>query len=306
MKRKLIILATTLLLSLSLVGCSALSETISSITENSIDVTYGLETNSFDQYMTDEGNSTIVNAAIALASTVEVTVDIEYSYTATQFNPFSGGSTQTITDSATSVATAFFINDDGYLMTNAHVVTLEDYESLNDFSYDAISMTINYADSSKTFDAEIIAYDQSLDLAIIKIDPTDIENIQYLSFYDLTDPNDVIYESDDAIKLYYGESVIAVGNANGYGLSVTEGIVSAPLRYFNEDGVITSAIQTDTAVNSGNSGGPLLNKYGYVVGIVSFKIVTDDTENIGYAIPSYVITSYIDSLDLNIDYTVVS
>ncbi|QWB96305.1 trypsin-like peptidase domain-containing protein [Mycoplasmatota bacterium] len=306
MKRKLFILATTLLLSLSLVGCSAIAETISTITDDSIDVTYGLDTNEFDQYISEDGNSTIVNSAIALASTVEVTVNIEYSYTATQFNPFGGGSSQSITDNVTSVATAFFINNDGYLMTNAHVVTLEDYESLNDFSYDDIDITINYADSSETFDAEIISYDQTLDLAVIKIDPTEIENIQYLSFYDLTDPNDDTYLTDDAIKLYYGESVIAVGNANGYGLSVTSGIVSAPLRYFNEDGTITSAIQTDTAVNPGNSGGPLLNKYGYVIGIVSFKIVTDDTENIGYAIPSYVITSYIDTLNLDIDYTALS
>jgi len=306
MKRKLFILATTLLLSLSLVGCSTLAETISAITKDSIDVTYGLNTNEFDEYISEDGNSTIVNSAIALASTVEVTVNIEYSYTAIQFNPFGGGSSQSITDNVTSVATAFFINRDGYLMTNAHVVTLEDYESLNDFSYDDIDITINYADSSETFDAKIISYDQTLDLAIIKINPTEIENIQYLSFYDLTDPNDDTYLTDDAIKLYYGESVIAVGNANGYGLSVTSGIVSAPLRYFNENGTITSAIQTDTAVNSGNSGGPLLNKYGYVIGIVSFKIVTDDTENIGYAIPSYVITSYLDTLNLDIDYTVLS
>jgi serine protease Do len=306
MKRKIFIFVIALLLSTSLVGCSSLSEVISSISKDTIDVTYGLDTTNFDDYISSEGNSTIVNAAIALSSTVEVTVNIEYSYTAIQYNPFGGGFTQTITDTATSEATAFFINSEGYLMTNAHVVTLEDYEDLNDFSYNDIDIYVNYADSSDTIDAKIIAYDQTLDLAVIKVDPNDIENLEFLSFYDLTDPNSTTYNQAEAIQLYYGESVIAVGNANGYGLSVTEGIVSAPARYFNEDGTITTAIQTDTAVNPGNSGGPLLNKYGYVVGIVSFKIVTDDTENIGYAIPSYVISSYIDSLNLDIDYTVIS
>ncbi len=301
MKRKILLMITAFLLSTALIGCSSIVGTIEGITDKTINVTYGLETTNFDNYISDEGNSTIVNSAIGLQSTVEVTVDIKFSYTETRFSPF-GTSTQTVTDTATSQATAFFINDEGYLVTNAHVVTLEDYEDLNNFKYISVDVTINYANSNKKIDAEVINYDQSLDLAIIKIDPTDIDGLEYLSFYDLTNPGDSTYNTESAVQLYYGESIIAIGNAYGYGLSVTSGIVSAPLRYFNENGTVKTVIQIDAAINAGNSGGPLLNKYGYVIGIISFKVVSDDVENLGYAIPSYIITSYINGLDLNIDY----
>ncbi|MGE4321368.1 MAG: S1C family serine protease [Acholeplasmataceae bacterium] len=305
MKRKIFIVVTFIGISLSLVGCSSIADTINSITNPTIDVTYGLDTNTFDSYISDSGNDTVVNAAIALSSTVEVTVDFEYSYTQVVYTPF-GSSSKNVSGSAESLATAFFINADGYLMTNAHVVTLEDYESLSNFTYDSVDVKINYADSNTTFPADIITYDQSLDLAILKVDPTLIDNLQYLTFYDLTDPDASLYNTTDAIKLFYGEPVIAVGNANGYGLSVSSGVVSAPLRYFDDNGTIVEAIQTDTAVNSGNSGGPLLNKYGYVVGIISFKVVAEGTENLGYAIPSYVMMKYIDSQNLNITYQVAS
>ncbi len=306
MKRKVLLLVVFIATSVTLIGCSSLANIINTNTTNdSIDVTYALETNNFDDYISDDGNSTVVNAAIGLASTVEVTVNIDYSYTQTSYSPF-GGNSRTVTGTVTSQASAFFINQEGYLMTNAHVVTLSDYEDLEDFTYENVDVQINYADSNVYFDVEVIAYDSDLDLAVLKVDPTNIENLQYLSFYDLTDPDDSLYQTDDAIKLLYGETVIAVGNAEGYGLSITEGIISAPLRYFNDDDSITEAIQTDTAVNSGNSGGPLLNKYGYVIGIVSFKIVSDGTENLGYAIPSYVMMAYIDSLQLDISYNAIS
>lgn len=306
MFKKISILCLAIALSFTLIGCSEIQETIEEITTKTIDVNYALDSDAFETYISDEGNSVIVNAAIALSATVEVTVDISYSYTETQYTPFGGGSSRTVTGEVTSQATAFFINDDGYLLTNAHVVTLEDYESLSDFTYEDIDIYFNYADSTIYFDAEVIAYDQTLDLAVLKTDATQIDNLAYLSLYDLTDPSDESYGTNESIELYYGETVIAVGNANGYGLSVTEGVISAPVRYFSDEDLTIPAIQTDTAVNSGNSGGPLLNKYGYVIGIVTFKIVADDTEGLGYALPTYLITSYIDSLDLDIVYTTVS
>ena len=103
-----------------------------------------------------------------------------------------------------------------------------------------------------------------------------------------------------------GDFAIAIGNANGYGISVTQGVVSAPYRNFTSSGINTVAIQTDAAINEGNSGGPLANKYGAVIGINSFKTVTSTSESLGFAIPSYIVMSYIDSVNsakgLNINY----
>ena len=100
--------------------------------------------------------------------------------------------------------------------------------------------------------------------------------------------------------------VVAIGNANGYGISVTQGVVSAPYRNFTSSGINTVAIQTDAAINEGNSGGPLANKYGAIIGINSFKTVTSTSESLGFAIPSYVVLSYIEEvnqdLNLNIKY----
>ncbi len=97
--------------------------------------------------------------------------------------------------------------------------------------------------------------------------------------------------------------MIAVGNAYGYGIAVTQGVVSAPVRFFESGSIVIQAIQTDAAINEGNSGGPLCNRWGAVVGITAFKIVSDTSENLGYAIPANVIMAFIDSLDAKIAYS---
>ncbi len=297
MRKKFLLVVTLILLFVSLAGCKSLLTNT-----NLIDTTYGLTTSNISSYISDANSSPILNASIGLQATVEINVDFTYSYTQQSFN-FWGSSSQTVTQSVSAKASGFFINTDGYILTNAHVVTLEDYESLPDFQYLKTSVTINYADSQAMIDATVVDYNQSLDLALLKVDTTQLTNIQYLTFYDLTDPNDSAYGTDQAVMLLYGEPVMAIGNANGYGLSVTEGVVSAPLRYFtNSDNSVTRAIQTDTAISPGNSGGPLLNAYAEVIGIISFKIVDSSVENIGYAIPTYVILSYISGFDQSITY----
>lgn len=235
----------------------------------------------------------VVAASIVMPSVVELTVDFQFSYTATYRTPW-GTSTQNVTDSATAQATGFFINSDGNIMTNAHVVTLSDYEGYPDFKYISRTITFNFADSKDTYTASIVDYDTTLDLAVLHSD-TPMKNQSYLTFFGINHTT--------GVSLYYGESVIAVGNANGYGISVTSGIISAPLRYF-EDGYQTiEAIQTDAAINEGNSGGPLTNLYGAVVGIDSFKIVTATSESLGYAIPANVVMSYLDTLGIHYDVT---
>ncbi len=256
--------------------------------------TYVIKTANVDSYsdVTDTNVASVV-ASIVMPSTVEISCTLNYSYTSTggYFNPFSG---RTVSSSSSSKATGFIINEDGYVLTNAHVVTLENESNYRDLKYTSREIKVNFADSSVTFNAEVVTYDTDLDLCVLRMNITDIENLHYVTFLNLTDPTSDDYYKEDAVKLYYGETAIVIGNANGYGISVTRGVVSAPIRYFNDNGTIVKAIQTDAAINAGNSGGPLSNAYGNIIGINSFKIVTSATsESMGYAIPSYVVLNYI-------------
>lgn len=247
-----------------------------------------------------DGNIASIVAGIVMPATLEITCNITYTYTTSYsgyFNPF-GGSGRTASSSFTSKATGFIINEDGYVMTNAHVVTVEDESSYKDLKYVTRDIKFNYADSEASFAGEIVAYDTALDLCVLKMNITDIENLQHVTFFNLTNPTSEAYHNDDAVKLYYGETAIAIGNAEGYGISITKGVVSAPVRYFNDNGNTVMAIQTDAAINSGNSGGPLANAYGAIIGINSFKIVSSTTsESLGYAIPSYVVLDYINKVN---------
>lgn len=279
-------------------GCAiSVGDYSSSSKSSTINTKYGLEVNDVESY-TDISDSDVVTtvANIVMPATVEITTTIYFSYTYS-YGGFRGFSSRTVTDSESGAATGFFINADGYLITNAHVVSLENEDQYQDLKYTSRDIKINYADSDAYFDVEVVDYDTDLDLAILKLkDPTQITNIQYVTFYNITDPESDAYDTDEAIKLYYGEMVVAIGNANGYGISITSGVVSAPYRVFTSNGVKTQAIQTDAAINEGNSGGPLTNKYGAVIGINSFKIVTSTSDNLGFAIPAYAIMEYIDSV----------
>jgi serine protease Do len=280
---------------------SSIETPTNNTTSQVIDATYGLESISLTDYMgVSSEDAAVLASAIVMPATVEITTTINYSYTQTYMTPYRTTSTQTIENSVTSEATGFFINEDGYLLTNAHVITLSDYEGYPGFSYTSREITLNYADSDVIFSASIVTYDTTLDLAVLKIDAL-VDNLSYVTFFNLTSPSDSIYNSEASIQLLYGESVIAIGNAFGYGISVTEGVVSAPIRYFEDGSIISEVIQTDAAINSGNSGGPIVNKWGMVVGINSFKIVTSSSENLGYAIPSNIVLSYLDTIS-NIQY----
>mgnify|MGYP000237758321 FL=1 len=149
-------------------------------------------------------------------------------------------------------------NDDNLLIaTNYHVVS----------GADTVSVTCI---DGETYAATVNGYDEDKDLAVVSVPLSDISD-------DTMDQIEVatIGSSDD---LKVGEQVVAIGNALGYGQSVTTGIVSAKNRKLNEEGVeededsdATNLIQTDAAINPGNSGGALLNMDGEVVGINSAK-----------------------------------
>ena len=150
------------------------------------------------------------------------------------------------------------------IVTNNHVVE------------DADHLRVLFIDE-ETCDAEIKGTDPSNDLAVIAVPLSSIK--------DSTNSQIKVATLGNSDNLKIGETAIAIGNALGYGQSVTTGIISAANREFN-DGVITGTfIQTDAAINPGNSGGALVNINGNVIGINSSKIGGDTVEGMGFAIP---------------------
>jgi len=149
------------------------------------------------------------------------------------------------------------IDDKGYIATNNHVVE------------DAQSIYVELADG-RTFPANIVGTDTLSDLAVIKIDAT------YLPYA----------HCGNSSLLSIGEWVLAIGNALGEGITAAEGIVSRLNVSVNvgENNILYGLIQTTAPVNPGNSGGPLVNMDGEVIGITSVKIVASEVEGIGYAI----------------------
>lgn len=182
---------------------------------------------------------------------------------------------------ATGTGTGFIISEDGYIVTNAHCV----YDSSEYHAGEAVDVSILFSDESE-MEAKIIAYDVETDIAVLKVDKTGLKPA-------------VIGNSDD---LMVGELVIAIGNPLGFDLfgSVTSGIVSALNRQISVNEKSMSLIQTDAAINSGNSGGPLLNSCGQVIGINSAKMSssygTASIEGLGFAIPISDAKAIIDDL----------
>lgn len=169
--------------------------------------------------------------------------------------------------------------------TNYHVVEGAD------------TLSVGFCDST-AHEAKVKGYDSEKDLAVVAVSLDDIDSDTLDAITIAT-----IGNSDD---LKVGEQVVAIGNALGYGQSVTTGIVSAKNRQLNSDDTVgdydsesnsaTNLIQTDAAINPGNSGGALLNMNGEVVGINSAKLASTEVEGIGYAIAISDVTDTIETL----------
>ncbi len=191
------------------------------------------------------------------------------------------------TQTGISQGTGFAIGE-GYVLTNAHVVVYT--KTLGNGVYEETgceTILLAYADNDTKYEAEVIAFDSDYDLAILKL-KNPPQNMQYAEFA-------------NSVDLAYGEPCVAIGNAKSRGLSVTEGVVSAPMVniYFTTD-FVTAAIQHSAPINSGNSGGPLYNMFGQVIGINTFKIDSGDTtEGMGYAMPSVSIKDWVNSLGIS-------
>ena len=154
---------------------------------------------------------------------------------------------------------------DLYIVTNAHVVE------------DATTLSVSFVDNS-VYEAQLCGTDTDIDLAVLKVAVSDLT--------DDTLSQIAVITVGDSDALEVGEQVVAIGNALGYGQSVTTGIVSALDRSItNESGTTSTYIQTDAAINPGNSCGALLNLDGELIGINTAKLSDTDVEGMGYAIP---------------------
>ena len=150
------------------------------------------------------------------------------------------------------------------ICTNYHVVE------------DATELSVGFVDD-EVAPAVVKGEDSSNDLAVVAVSLDDIkdETLDQIS----------VAEIGNSDKLVIGQQVVAIGNALGYGQSVTTGIVSALNRTIDLDGYNAALIQTDAAINPGNSGGALLDMDGHVIGINSAKAASNGVEGMGYAIP---------------------
>ena len=170
---------------------------------------------------------------------------------------------------ASAQGSGVIISEDGYILTNNHVVNSSSSSSFYELGK-ASKITVKLYNDDTEYEAEIVGTDEQTDLAVIKIDKTGL----------------TAAELGDSDSVQVGEFCMAIGNPLGLGSTVTDGIVSAVNREVtDEDGNTYTAIQTNAAINSGNSGGALVNSQGQVIGINTLKVSGDGVEGVGFAIP---------------------
>ena len=192
-------------------------------------------------------------------STVGITTSITTNYWGFQSTSAASGS-------------GFIISDNGYILTNYHVIQ------------NSNSITVALYDGTE-YDAELIGYDESNDIAVLKVDATNLTPV-------------ILGDSDN---LNVGDPVVAIGNPLGeLTFSLTAGTISAMNRNVTIEGTPMQLIQTDCAINSGNSGGALFNMYGEVIGITNAKYSSSNSgasiDNIGFAIPLNDVRNIFESL----------
>lgn len=170
---------------------------------------------------------------------------------------------------ASASGSGIIISDDGYILTNNHIVASSSSESYYSVS-EATKLTVTLFNDTTEYEAKIIGTDEQTDLAVIKIDKTGLSKAEFAD--------------SDNIKV--GEFAMAVGNPLDMQSSITCGVISAVNREITDsDGKKFTLIQTDAAINSGNSGGALVNSEGKVIGINTLKLYGTGIEGMGFAIP---------------------
>lgn len=277
-------------------GCALLFGVVSSATFLTTNVV-GNKVLGLDQKAAKEVSNTTQNKASLTKTSSVVTSDVSSvvesvmpsivsitNMSVQQVQSFFGGTSQ---QEVTSAGTGIIIeqtDSELLIVTNNHVVA------------DSNQLTVTFDDQSSV-EADIKGTDSAHDLAVIavQLDKISDDTLDKISVATL----------GDSTKLKVGEPAIAIGNALGYGQSVTTGVISATDRESqttdSETGETTGSsdvklIQTDAAINPGNSGGALVNANGEVIGINSAKLIGEDVEGIGYAIPISDVTDIITNL----------
>ncbi len=173
------------------------------------------------------------------------------------------------TSTATATGSGIIISEDGYILTNNHIVSSTSENNFYEVS-SATKVTVKLFNDDTEYEAKIVGTDEQTDLAVIKIDKTGLPKAEFAD--------------SDNIKV--GEFAMAVGNPLGMESSITCGVVSAVNRKITDsDGNTYTLIQTDAAINAGNSGGALVNSEGQVIGINTLKLQGEGIEGMGFAIP---------------------
>lgn len=216
--------------------------------------------------LSDYSNTAISVAEKSLPSVVGITVTYQIS------SIFGSKSTGEATGSG------IIVSEDGYIVTNNHVISSE---SSSFYAItEATGIKVHLYNDNESYEAKVVGTDAYTDLAVLKIEKTGLTPATLAN----------------STEVKVGEFVMAVGNPLGMDYSVTSGIVSAVNRQIESEGTMFTAIQTDAAINSGNSGGALVNSNGEVIGINTMKFSGNGIEGIGFAIPISSATSIIEQL----------
>ena len=256
-------------------GCSVVIGTcfgIPSIRNNLLGKTTDSSSNSSNTvnsgYVTQTSLSNYSDTAVYAANKILPSiVGIKVEYNVNSMISMFGRQSQTST--ATASGSGIIISEDGYILTNNHIVSTSSSESYYEVS-EATKVTVTLFNDEAEYEAKIVGMDDQTDLAVIKIDKTGLSKAEFAD--------------SDNIKV--GEFAMAVGNPLGMQSSITCGVISAVNREVTDsDGKKFTLIQTDAAINSGNSGGALVNSEGKVVGINTLKLSGTGIEGMGFAIP---------------------
>lgn len=212
-----------------------------------------------DSSDSSDGSQTVLSAKEVYRNCVNSVVYVETT----------GASSGLYQSSSTSSGSGFIVTDSGYIVTNYHVV--EGGKSYKVTTYD-----------NKEYDAKLIGYEESNDIAVLKIEGDSFQSVKY----------------GNSSSISVGDNVYVIGNPLGdLTYTLTSGVVSALNRLIkSDDGSLINMFQTDAAVNSGNSGGPVFDSTGSVVGIATAKYASSSIEGLSFCIPINDVRSMIDDI----------